>query len=116
MKARRRGNTERHSDTAPGSRHPSRARRYAKLGVYHGQHTDHPIWRKGLTAVRDYDTLRLPAGYRLDLVGDPCVVTLCRSNGTVVGYFTHATDPEELRRAAKEDREGEGGASIHPIA
>ena len=64
--------------------------------------------------MRDYDTIRLPPGYRLDLVGDPCVVTLCRSDGTVVAHFTHATDLEEIRRVAEEDREGVGvGASIH---
>ena len=67
--------------------------------------------------MRDYDTLDLPAGYRLDLVGDPCVLTLCRSDGTVVARFTHATDPEEIRRAAEADsEEGGRGASIHPIA
>ena len=67
--------------------------------------------------MRDYDTLRLPPDYRLDLVGDPCVVTLCRADGTVVGRFTDATDSEEIRRAAEEDRRGGGGvgASIHPI-
>ena len=67
--------------------------------------------------MRDYHTSNLPPGYRLDLVGDPCVVTLCRSDGTVVSYFTHTTDPEEIRRVAEEDREVGGlGASIHPIA
>ncbi len=64
----------------------------------------------------NFDTLRLPLAYRLDLVGDPCVVTLCRADGTVVGRFTEATDSEEIRRAAEEDRRGGGGASIHPIA
>jgi hypothetical protein len=59
--------------------------------------------------MRDYSTLRLPPGYYLDLIGDPCVVTLCRSDGTVVARFTYATDPEEIRRAAEEDREDEGG-------
>ena len=64
--------------------------------------------------MRDYDTIRLPPGYRLDLVGDPCVVTLCRSDGTVVAHFTHATDLAEIRHVAEEDREGVGvGTSIH---
>ncbi len=58
--------------------------------------------------MRDYDTLRLPPGYRVDLVGDPCVLTLCRADGAVVARFTHVTDPEEIRRAAEEDREGQG--------
>jgi hypothetical protein len=58
--------------------------------------------------MRDYDTLRLPPGYRVDLVGDPGVLTLCRADGTVVARFTPVTDPEEIRRAAEEDREGQG--------
>ena len=71
--------------------------------------------------MREYEAITLPTGYSLDLVGDPCVVTLCRSDGTVVARFTYATDPEQIRRAAKEDGEGgggggEGGTSIHPIA
>ncbi len=57
--------------------------------------------------MRDYDALELPAGYLLDLVGDPCVLTLCRSDGTVVAYFTQMTEPEEIRRAAEEDHEGD---------
>ncbi len=58
--------------------------------------------------MRDYDTLRLPPGYRVDLVGDPCVLTLRRADGAVVARFTHVTDPEEIRRATEEDREGQG--------
>ena len=54
--------------------------------------------------MRDYDALELPAGYRLDLVGDPCVLTLCRSDGTVVARFTPNASPEEIRRSAEEDR------------
>ena len=60
-------------------------------------------------ATRDYSTLGLPSGYRLDLVGDPCVVTLCRADGTVVARFTYATGPEQIRRAAEEDHERQGG-------
>ena len=56
-----------------------------------------------------YGTSLLPSGYRLDLVGDPCVVTLCRSDGTVVARFTHATDWEQIWRAANEDRDGKEG-------
>jgi hypothetical protein len=48
----------------------------------------------------------LPSGYYLDLVGDPCVITLCRADGTVVARFTHASDPQEIKRAAEEDLEG----------
>ncbi len=55
-----------------------------------------------------HDALELPAGYRLDLVGDPCVLTLCRLDGTVVARFTHNAGPEEIRRAAEEDRTEQG--------
>ena len=66
--------------------------------------------------MRDYDALELPPGYSLDLVGDPCVLTLCRSDGTVVAHFTHTSDPEEIKRAAQEDSAGEDvGATIRPI-
>ncbi len=57
--------------------------------------------------MRHYDTLGLPPGYRLDLVRDPCVMSLCRSDGTVVACFSHAGDLKEIRRAAEEDG-GEG--------
>ena len=52
---------------------------------------------------KDETTTRLPSGYRLDLLGDPCVIVLCREDGTVVARFTHNVDPEEIRRAAEED-------------
>jgi hypothetical protein len=48
-------------------------------------------------------TTRLPSGYRLDLLGDPCVIVLRREDGTVVARFTHNVEPEEIRRAAEED-------------
>ena len=51
-----------------------------------------------------HDALDLPAGYRLDLVGDPCVLTLCRSDDTVVARFTRNAGPEAIRRSAEEDR------------
>jgi hypothetical protein len=54
--------------------------------------------------MRDYSNLVLPPGYKLDLVGDPCVISLCRANGTVVARFTYASDPQEIKRAAEEDR------------
>ncbi len=61
--------------------------------------------------VRADNTSRLPPGYRLDLVGDPCVIALVREGGTVVACFTHNVDPEEIRRAAAEDYglRGKGG-------
>jgi hypothetical protein len=46
----------------------------------------------------------LPPGYRLDIVGDPCVVVLRREDGTVVARFTEHAVPEEVRRTAEEDR------------
>ena len=45
----------------------------------------------------------LPAGYTLDLVGDPCVIVLLRGDGSVVARFTRNVDPQEVRRAAEED-------------
>jgi hypothetical protein len=59
--------------------------------------------------MRDDETSRLPPGYYLDLVSDPSVIILCRPDGTVVARFTHATDPEEIRRVAEEDHEGGEG-------
>ena len=48
---------------------------------------------------------RLPPGYGLDLLGDPCVIVLHRADGTLVARFTKNVDPKEIRRAAEEDRE-----------
>ena len=45
----------------------------------------------------------LPAGYTLDLVGDPCVIVLLRGDGSVAARFTRNVDPQEVRRAAEED-------------
>ena len=52
----------------------------------------------------DDETSRLPPGYRLDLVGDPCVIVLRREDETVVARFTPNADLEEIRRSAVEDR------------
>ena len=49
---------------------------------------------------------RLPPGYRLDLVGDPCVIVVRLEDGTVVARFSHNVDPEEIRQAAEEDHQG----------
>jgi hypothetical protein len=54
-------------------------------------------------------TPRLPPGYRLDLVSDPCVIILRREDGTVVARFTHHAVPQEIRWAAEEDRRTTGG-------
>ena len=59
--------------------------------------------------MHDNETSRLPAGYSLDLVGDPCVIILRRSDGTVVARFTRFADPEEIRQTAEEDSRVRGG-------
>jgi hypothetical protein len=51
----------------------------------------------------DEETSRLPPGYRLDLVGDPCIIILRRPDGAVVARFSRNVDPEEIRRAAEEE-------------
>ena len=57
---------------------------------------------------------KLPEGYTLDLVGDPCVIVLRRGGGAVVARFTRKVDPQEIRRTAEEDSAENGrGASIH---
>jgi hypothetical protein len=53
--------------------------------------------------VRDDETSRLPPGYRLDLVGDPCVIILRGPDDTVVARFTRNVDPQEIRQAAEQD-------------
>ena len=56
---------------------------------------------------------KLPPGYSLDLVGDPCVIVL-RREGEMVARFTRNVHPQEIRRAAEEDRAENGrGAPIH---
>ena len=45
----------------------------------------------------------LPPGYRLDIVGDPCVVVLRREDGTVVARFSDRAAPKKIKRAAEED-------------
>jgi hypothetical protein len=59
----------------------------------------------------DEKTTRLPPGYRLDLVGDPCLIILLREDGTVVARFTHNVDPQEISRAVEEDHHATGGES-----
>jgi len=56
------------------------------------------------------ETTRLPPGYTLDLLGDPCVIVVRRADGTVVARFTSNVDPEQIRRAAEEDQRGPAGA------
>ena len=58
---------------------------------------------------RNGETTRLPAGYTLDLRGDPCVIVLRRADGAVAARFTKHVDPEEIRRAGEEDH---GAAAV----
>ena len=58
---------------------------------------------------RNGETMRLPVGYTLDLVGDPCVIVLRRADGSVAARFTKHVDPEEIRRAAEEDHRRAAG-------
>ena len=65
--------------------------------------------------MRDENPSKLPAGYTLDLVGDPCVIVLRRRGGEVVARFTRNVDPQEIRRTALEDSaEEERGSLVHP--
>ncbi len=57
--------------------------------------------------MREDSFSRLPEGYRLDLVGDPCVIVLRRGDGTDVARFSRSVHPSEIRRAAEEDRASE---------
>ena len=53
---------------------------------------------------RNDEPTRLPPGYGLDLLGDPCVIVLRRADGTLGARFTKNVDPKEIRRTAEEDR------------
>ena len=55
--------------------------------------------------MRDDSASRLPPGYALDLVSDPCVLILRNPEGKIVARFTRSVDPEEIRLAAEEDYE-----------
>ena len=60
------------------------------------------------------ETTRLPRGYALDLLGDPCVIALHRADETVVARFSKNVDSEEIRRVAEEDHRrplGERGSA-----
>ena len=69
---------------------------YAKLGSVHAR-------SRGTETMREESSSKLPLGYTLDLVGDPHLV-LHRDGEMVVTRFTHNVDPEEIRRAAEEER------------
>ena len=55
--------------------------------------------------MRDDSASRLPPGYALDLVSDPCVLILRNPEGKIVARFTRSVDPEEIRLATEEDYE-----------
>jgi hypothetical protein len=44
----------------------------------------------------------------VDLVVDPCIITLRGPDGTIVARFTHGADPDEIWRAAEEDSKERG--------
>ena len=45
------------------------------------------------TALGEGEDSVLPPGYRLDIVGDPCLVVLRREDGTVVARFSDRAAP-----------------------
>ena len=51
---------------------------------------------------------RLPPGYTLDLVSDPCTLVLRNPKGEIVARFIRNADPEEVRRVAEDDHEQSG--------
>jgi hypothetical protein len=67
---------------------------------------DQPALRahRGLRPIQDDLTSGLPADYHLDLLSDPCVITLRRPDETVVARFTPLTHAKEIRQVAEEDR------------
>jgi hypothetical protein len=76
------------------------------LGCPNKEVKGHPALRahRGLRPIRDDLTSGLPAGYYVDLLSDPCIIILRRPGETVVARFTPFADPQEIRRAAEEDR------------
>jgi two-component SAPR family response regulator len=48
------------------------------------------------------DTLDLPTGYQLRR--EPDILSLCRSDGSIVASFSSAANPNEVRKVAEEDR------------
>ena len=52
-------------------------------------------------------TARLPPGYTLDIVGDPCII-LRNPEGAVVARFPRNVNTDEVRRAVEEDRQERG--------
>jgi hypothetical protein len=57
---------------------------------------------------KDDLTSRLPEGYYLDLVDDPCVIVLRRSDGTLVARFGRHAVAHKIRQAAEDDHRAHG--------
>jgi hypothetical protein len=53
-------------------------------------------------------TARLPPGYTLDIVGDPCIIILHNPDGALVARFPRNVNTDEVRRAVEEDRQERG--------
>ena len=67
--------------------------------------------------MHDENPFDLPSGYTLDLASDPGVIVLRREGEAMVARYTQNVDPQEIRRAAEEDRAENGrGALIHRIS
>jgi hypothetical protein len=75
-------------------------------GAYRNEHTERLTRDRSYATMHDDESSRLPVGYSLDLMGDPCVIILRRPDRTIVARFTRNVDPEELRRTAEADSEG----------
>ena len=63
--------------------------------------------------MRDDRNSRLPTGYTPDLVGDLCIIVPHNPDGKIVARLHRMVDPEEVRRAAEEDREKGFTIAIH---
>ena len=46
-------------------------------------------------------TARLPPGYTLDIVGDPCILILRNPDGAVVARFPRNVDPAEIKTSRR---------------
>jgi hypothetical protein len=58
--------------------------------------------------VSEDTTARLPPGYTLDIVGDPCIIILRNPDGALVARFPRNVNTDEVRLAAEEDRQEKG--------
>ncbi len=63
--------------------------------------------------MHDRSGSRLPEGYGLDLVGDPCIVILRDPEGEIVARFARDIDPEEGPSATRSPTMFRTGCSLH---